>query len=530
MRSDDLNWELPYPSLRDPIFARNVVATSQPLATAAGIEALRAGGNAIDAALSAAITLTVVEPCSNGVGSDAFAIVWDGRSLHGLNASGKSPKLWKWDHYRDRSSMPIRGWESVTTPGAVSAWVELSDRFGRLPFERLFEAAIHYAERGFHIGRRTAFHWSRSIGTLGKFKPFRQHFLPQGRAPQSGELFIRNELAETLREIASTGGDSFYSGRLADRIVEQARKEGGLMRHDDLSSHRVEWCETSLLNYGDITVHEIPPNGQGVAALIALGLLDRLGVREFDPCSEKWTHLQVEAMKIAIRCAFQYFSDPDFMEIGVDELLTSEVLDRAASKIDGRASDSPPPGLPSGSDTVYLCTSDSQGNMVSYIQSNYMGFGSGIVIEGTGIAMQNRGAGFTLEDGHPNRVGPNKRPFHTIIPGFVTRQGKPELAFGVMGGHMQHQGHVQMITRIFDHGENPQAASDAPRWHVTPELGIELEQGYSESTLRGLISRGHRARINKSIDLFGGAQLIARLEDGYCGASDHRKEGNAAGY
>ncbi len=530
MQPDDLNWDLPYRSQRDPVFARNIVATSQPLATAAGIETLREGGNAIDAALAAAITLTVVEPCSNGVGSDAFAIVWDGNTLHGLNASGRSPKLWNWERYRDLSFMPTSGWESVTTPGAVNAWIELSAKFGRLPFERLFDAAIHYAETGFHVGRRTAFHWGQASERLGKFSSFREHFLPQGRAPQAGELFIRSDLAATLREIASTGGDSFYSGRLSNCIVEQAKREGGLMRHEDLASHRAEWCEPCSLKYGEITAHELPPNGQGVAALVALGLLDRLAAREMDPGSETWTHIQVEAMKVAIRCAFQYFSDPEFMEVGIDALLSSDVLDRAASNIGNRASASPPPDLLPGTDTVYLCTSDSQGNMVSYIQSNYMGFGSGVVIEGTGIALQNRGAGFSLNEGHPNRVGPGKRPFHTIIPGFVTRQGKPELAFGVMGGHMQHQGHVQMITRIFDHSENPQAASDAPRWHVTPDFGIELERGYSESAVSGLISRGHRARINESIDLFGGAQLIARLEDGYCGASDHRKEGNAAGF
>ena len=530
MRSDELNWGLPYASRRDPIFARNVVATSQPLATTAGIEALREGGNAVDAALSAAITLAVVEPCSNGVGSDAFAIVWDGNSLHGLNASGKSPNLLRWEQFCGRSSMPVRGWESVTTPGAVSAWVELSRKFGKLPFERLFDAAVHYAECGFHVGRRTAFHWQRSIETLGQFKPFRSHFLPQERAPQAGELFVRSDLAATLREIAATGGESFYRGRLADQMVKQAIEEGGLLRHDDLSHHSVDWCEPASLTYGDITAHEIPPNGQGVAALVALGVLDRLCSRRFDPGSEEWTHLQVEAMKVAIHCAFQHFSDPNFMEVDVKDLLNPEVLDKVASNIGDRAGAMPPPDLLGGSDTVYLCASDSDGAMVSYIQSNYMGFGSGIVIDGTGIALQNRGAGFSLRDGHPNRVGPGKRPFHTIIPGFVTRQGSPELAFGVMGGHMQHQGHVQMITRIFDHGENPQAASDAPRWHVTPEFGVELERGYSKRALEGLISRGHPARINTSNDVFGGAQLIARLESGYCGASDHRKEGSAAGF
>ena len=530
MQPDDLTWDLPYSSQRDPVFARNVVATSQPLATQAGIHALRDGGNAIDAALAAAITLSVVEPCSNGVGSDAFALVWFDNSLYGLNASGKSPQLWNPEHFSDFESMPDRGWESVTVPGAVSGWVELSGRFGKLPFRRLFESAIHYANHGFHVGRHTAYHWKRAETRFGSSSSFREHFLPHGNAPTTGELFQSSALARTLEEIADTQGDSFYRGRIANLMVAQAKKEGGLLRHADLASHSVFWCDPLSLAYGDVDVHEIPPNGQGLAALIALGLMDRLGVRNYEPGSTHWTHLQVESMKVAIRAAFDHFSDPDTMDVDADSLIDSNALDRAAESISQFAARLPPRELHVGSDTVYLSASDADGNMVSYIQSNYMGFGSGIVIGGTGIAMQNRGAGFSLKDGHPNQVGPSKRPFHTIIPGFVTRNGHPELAFGVMGGHMQHQGHVQMVSRIFDHGQNPQAASDAPRWYVTPKYELVLEDGFSQTTKKELASIGHSVREGSSTDLFGGAQLIARLGDGYCGASDHRKEGLAAGF
>ena len=492
---------------------------------------MQAGGNAVDAALAAAITLTVVEPCSNGVGGDAFAMVWDGNQLHGLNASGRSPQSWCPQEFQQYSVMPDRGWKSVTVPGAVSAWVELSDRFGRLSFSDLFESAIHYAEHGFHVGRRTAYHWNRAAGTLGKFEAFREHFLPSGRAPSVGERFLRPDLATTLRAIAFTKGGDFYSGKLAELISKQSLEEGGLLSIKDLQDHQAEWCEPISLGYGSITAHEIPPNGQGLAALIALGILDRLNSRHFEPGSPEWTHLQVEAMKIAIVASFQHISEPQSMETTCEELLDSSLLDRAADSISDRAAETTHYPLPNaGSDTVYLCTADNFGNLVSYIQSNYMGFGSGIVIKGTGIALQNRGAGFTLEPGHPNEVGPSKRPFHTIIPGFVSANGSPQMAFGVMGGHMQHQGHVQMISRVFDHGQNPQAASDAPRWYVSPNYDVVLEKGFATSTIENLRNRGHSVRVSASRDLFGGAQLIACLKDGYCAASDHRKEGQAAGY
>ena len=526
-----MDWDFPYSSRRAPVLARNVVATSQPLAAQAGLDAMRRGGNAIDAALATAITLTVVEPSMNGVGSDAFAIVWDGEAISGINGSGRSPAAWTPERFAGLSQMPMHGWDAVTVPGCVSVWIALSERFGRLPFEELFNAAIHYARDGFHVGHKTAAGWRFAAETLGEFPPFREHFLPHGSPPAPGELFRRRDLADTLTCIAKTRGEAFYRGELAERIAAAAAEEGGAMTLDDLASHRADWVQPIAQSYHDVELLEIPPNGQGLAAQIALAILAHLDTASLQPGSADWTHLQVEAMKIAIRAAFDHFADPDAMRCKPEDLLERDAIRRAAASISRTAAAPlPPVALPVSHDTVYLTAADADGRMVSMIQSNYMGFGSGIVIPGTGISMQNRGAGFTVEPDHPNQVAPNKRPFHTIIPGFVTKAGAPAMSFGVMGGHMQHQGHVQMVTRIFDHNENPQAASDAPRWHVTPDFQVVLESGFSPSAAQDLASRGHAVTISEAEGIFGGAQLIYRLEDGYCAASDHRKEGAAVGF
>ena len=524
-----LDWNFPYASRRAPVFARNVVATSQPLAAQAGLNALRSGGNAIDAAIACAVTLTVVEPAMNGVGSDAFAIIWNGNELVGINGSGKSPSGWKRDRFSG-TSMPRVGWNSVTVPGCVSVWAALSERFGKLPFEQLFTDAVDYAEKGFQVGTKTAAIWAATVETFSDFKPFQKHFAPNGIAPVPGELFRRPELAKTLEKIASTKGEDFYRGELAQRIAQQARDEGGVMTLEDLDSHRILWTTPLAQSYRDISLHEIPPNGQGLAAQIALAILDHTTIDSMEPGSDRWVHYQVEAMKIAIRASFDHFADPRAMRIEPSALLEPDSIRKSAASIDETASPLPPLQLPISHDTVYLCTADDEGNMVSMIQSNFQGFGSGVVIDGTGISMQNRGAGFSLEKEHPNEVAGGRRPFHTIIPGFVTQNREPKMAFGVMGGHMQHQGHVQMVTRIFDHHENPQAASDAPRWHVGPNFDLLLEEGTTSSTYRGLIDRGHHPTISKDSNIFGGAQLIYKLKDGYCAASDHRKEGMATGY
>ena len=524
------DWTFPYRSRRAPVLAHNVVATSQPLAANAGLEMLRQGGNAVDAALATAIALTVVEPCSNGVGSDAFAIVWDGAELSGLNASGRAPAAWTPERFAGRDAMPRQGWDSVTVPGAVSAWVALSRRFGRMPFADLFEPAIRYARRGFHVGHVSAGLWARAADIYAGHADFQIHFLPGGRAPRAGELFVNADLADTLEQIAQSDGEAFYRGALAERIDAAAQAQGGALRTSDLAAHEAEWTVPISQPYRGVELAEIPPNGQGLAAQIALAILERLDVHRFAAGSGDWTHLQVEAMKIAIRAAFDHFADPRAMRVAPDALLAPGAIERAAAGIGSCASALPPTALPVGADTVYLATADEDGAMVSMIQSNYMGFGSGVVVPGTGIAMQNRGAGFSLAPDHPNRVGPGKRPYHTIIPGFVTRRGAPLMAFGVMGGHMQHQGHVQMVTRIFDHGENPQAASDAPRWHVTPDFHVLLETGFDDAAARDLAARGHAVEVVPD-NVFGGAQLVHRLPDGgYCAASDHRKEGAAVGF
>ena len=540
-RTAPFNWTFPYASRRAPVLADNVVATSQPLAASAGIAMLQRGGNAADAALAAAIALTVVEPCCNGVGSDAFAIVWEpaargapdpaAGALLGLNASGRSPAAWRPERFAGRSAMPTLGWDAVTVPGAVSGWRALSRRCGRLPFGELFEPAIRYAERGFLVGHETAAAWRQAKTRYAAFPDFGAHFLPDGEAPAPGTRFLNLALAETLAAIAETDGETFYRGALATAIAGAAKAAGGAMREQDLAAHEPDWVMPVEQPYRGVSVAELPPNGQGLAAQIALAILAELDSASFAPGSAHWTHLQAEAMKIAIRAAFDHFADPRAMRVAPAELLEPGTIRRAAASIRRRAVPLPPVALPTGQDTVYLAAADESGMMVSWIQSNYMGFGSGIVVPGTGIALQNRGAGFSLQPGHPNCVAPSKRPFHTIIPGFVRHAGGPLLAFGVMGGHMQHQGHVQMVARIFDHGENPQAASDAPRWHVTPDFRLLLEDGYDRGVASDLAARGHDVAIGAPHGTFGGAQLVYRLPaDGYLAASDHRKEGAAVGY
>lgn len=520
-----MQFNQPYSSQRSPICAENIVATSQPLAVQAGLEAMRKGGNAVDAALTAAITLTVVEPNNNGLGSDAFAILWDGKQMVGINGSGRSPQAMTLERFSNNGNKPDLGWDTVTVPGAISTWVALSDRYGKLDFETLFEPAINYARNGFQVGPKTAYYWQFAEKNYAKFENFKSHFLP---APQAGQRVKRPALAKTLESIAQSHGESFYRGELADAIVKTAKAEGGLITEADLADHQIDWVAPIVQPYRDIELLEIPPNGQGLAAQIALGILKYGAPPELD-CA-RGIHLQIEAMKMAIQASFKHFADPRAMLLSPEELLEPNSLKAAFASIGSKASALPPVDLPISHDTVYLTTADSDGMMVSFIQSNYIAFGSGIVIPDTGIAMQNRGRGFSTDPNHPNCMAPGKRPFHTIIPGFVTENGAPKMSFGVMGGHMQHQGHVQMVNRIFDHGQNPQAASDAPRWHVFEDFSVGLEQGFPKSIASGLEELGHSVRYVKEEHVFGGAQLILKTEHGYVAGSDHRKEGQAAGF
>jgi gamma-glutamyltranspeptidase / glutathione hydrolase len=525
-----MSWTFPYASQRMPVMAANMVATSHPLAAQAGLRMLQSGGNAVDAALAAAITLTVVEPTGNGIGSDAFAMVWDGENLHGLNASGRSPQSWAPDRFAGMEKMPLFGWDTVTVPGAVDAWAKLSERFGKLPFGNLFHSAISYAQNGFPVTPRIAAGWARAKTLLTDFPDFTATFLPEGRAPSPGQWFRCPDQARTLTEIADSDGESFYRGNLARQITAHAEKTGGSLTEADLATHNSTWLDPIYKDYHGIRLHEIPPNGQGIAALMALGILQHLDVREYPVDSADSIHLQVEAMKIAFAEAHRHVSDPDHMRVEPDALMDQNMLRECANEISMDRASYPRARIPSEKGTVYLTTADQDGMMVSYIQSNYMGFGSGIVVPGTGISLQGRALGFSLERGHPNRVDGGKRPYNTIIPGFVTRDGRPLMSFGVMGGHMQPQGHVQMVVRIFDYGQNPQTASDAPRWHVGENFDLVLEQGCDPAVANELQRRGHRVSMGDEMGLFGGAQLIYRLEDGYCGASDHRKDGQVVGY
>ena len=521
----------PYTSQRMPVLARNVVATSQPLAVQAGLRMLLKGGNAVDAALATAIALTVVEPTSNGIGGDAFAMVWDGESLHGVNGSGRSPASLDPSRFDGMAEMPMYGWDPVTVPGAVDLWARVSERFGRLPFGDLFEPAVQYAHDGFMVSPITAARWADAAQTYKGFRDFERTFLLNGAAPGAGTFFRCPDQARTLTEIAETKGESFYRGALAERIAAHAADTGGWLSASDLAGHASEWATPISQKYRDVALHEIPPNGQGIAALIALGILRWFDLADYPRDSADSLHLQIEAMKAAFGLAHQCVGDPAFMRHTPEQLLDEGRLEAAARAIRMDKAGAPVCEIPPEMGTVYLTAADADGMMVSFIQSNFAGFGSGIVVPGAGISLQNRGYGFTLEKGHPNQVGGGKRPYHTIIPGFVTRDGEPVMSFGVMGGHMQPQGHVQMMTRVFDYGQNPQTAADAPRWHVGKDMSVYLEAGGFNPWVIGQLRRlGHRIVVGDPDWGYGGAQLVMKLGEGYCAGSDPRKDGQAAGF
>jgi gamma-glutamyltranspeptidase/glutathione hydrolase len=524
------SWALPYAWPRKPLFAGNVVSTSQPLAAQAGLAMLAAGGNAVDAILATAITLTLVEPVSNGIGSDAYAIVWDGEKLHGLNASGRSPAGWTPEYFAGQKTVPVRGWNSVSVPGCVSAWRELSLRFGKLPFDRLFEPAIGYGRKGFLVSLTIAGQWAAQVAALKAQPGFAEAFLPNGNPPGPGQLFRFPEHAATLEEIAATKGDAFYRGELAARLEAHAKANGAVMKASDLAAHKSDWVDTLSMDYRGYTLHELPPNGQGIVALIALGILENFDVASHPVDSADSVHLQIEAVKLAFADAQAYVSDIDTMPFPPKRMLERGYLASRAQLIDMKKAQPFAAGTPPKGGTVYLSAADASGMMVSMIQSNYMGFGSGVVVPGTGISLQNRGATFVLQEGHPNRVGPRKRPYQTIIPGFVTKDGKPVMSLGVMGGTMQPQGHTQVMVRIADYRQNPQAASDGPRFRWVQGMDVSVEGGFAKSTLDELKRRGHRIVTVDDYNQFGCAQMIWKLEGGYMAASDPRRDGQAVGY
>ena len=536
------DYTTPYSSTRLPVFARNIVSTSHPLAAQAGLRMLWQGGNAVDAAIAAAAALTICEPVSNGLGSDAFCILWDGKELHGLNASGHAPAAWTPDYFAGKygqaqATPPKRGMDAVTVPGAVAGWAAMSQRFGKLPFADVMQPAIEIAERGYLVPVVVQQKWAAATPELQNLPGFADHFLPRGRAPKVGELFQFPAAARGLREIAASKGESFYRGEMAQALERFSSANGGSLRASDLAAFQPEWVRPLAHNYRGYTVHEIPPSGQGIAALMALGMLEHFDIAAMARDGVDSQHLQIEAMKLAFADVYRYVADPQAMALSTTQLLDPHYLARRAALIDMQRAQTFGPGNPAQGGTVYLTTADENGMMVSFIQSNYMGFGSGCVEPQFGISLQNRGHGFST-DPHAhktaNLVAPGKKPFHTIIPAFLTRDGQPVMSFGVMGANMQPQGHVQTLVRMLDYGQNPQAACDAPRWRFNTGLAINVESGMATDTVQGLASRGHQMEVmNDSYQDFGAGQFIWRAGDpgkeGYVAASDARRDGLVAG-
>jgi len=538
------DWNNPYPSVRIPTFARNVVSTSHPLAAQAGLRILLKGGNAVDAAIATAATMTLVEPVSNGLGSDCFAIVWDGKKLHGLNSSGVAPAAWNVEYFKRKygvndqglANQPKRGWDSVTVPGAVAGWAALHEKLGKLPFAELFEPAIEIAERGYAVPPVVAHKWEAAAAELKDQPGYAETFMPDGRAPAVGEHFRLPAAAYSLRRIAESKGRDFYEGELAEKIAAFSKQHGGAMTLDDLRNYQPEWVEPIKRDYRGYALHEIPPNGQGIAALIALGILERFDLASMPLDSAQSQHVQIEAMKLAFADLYAYVADPRSMTVTPAQMLSDAYLDSRAKLIDLSRASQVKAGRPDAGGTIYLTAADESGMMISFIQSNYMGFGSGVVVPGTGISLQNRGVGFSMDPKSANVVEGGKRPFHTIIPGFLTRDGKPVMSFGVMGGDMQPQGHLQTVVRMLDYHQQPQAACCAPRWKVNRDYTLDVEAAMSPETVAGLKAMGHQLKsvADPYMD-FGAGQFIWRMspddaDRGYVAASDSRRDGQAVGF
>jgi gamma-glutamyltranspeptidase / glutathione hydrolase len=539
----NFNYQNPYTNTRIPLFARNVVSTSHPLAAQAGLRMLLKGGNAVDAAIAAAAALTITEPVSNGLGSDAFCILWDGKELHGLNASGRAPQAWTPGYFHGKygdasNAPPKRGLDSVTVPGAVASWTALSERFGKLPFADLMEPAIDIAERGYLMPPVVQQKWAAATDELRSQPGFADAFLPWGRAPNVGELFQFKAAARGLRAIAQTKGAAYYGGEIAEAIEKFSKANGGSLTAKDFADYRAEWVKPIGKNYRGYTLHEIPPNGQGIAALIALGILDQFDLASLAVDGVDSQHLQIEAMKLAFADVYKYVAEPSSMAVTAEQMLDDAYLASRAKLIDMNKAQDFGAGNPVKGGTIYLTAADENGMMVSFIQSNYMGFGSGAVEPQFGISLQNRGHAFSLDaHGHnpANLVAPGKRPFHTIIPAFLTQDGQPVMSYGVMGANMQPQGHLQTLVRMLDYKQDPQSACDAPRWRYNAGYEINVESNMAADTVAGLASRGHRMEvINDSYQDFGAGQFIWRAGDpkveGYVAASDPRRDGQAVGF
>lgn len=526
-----------YPSERFPAYGRRgMVATSNALAAQAGLEMLKMGGNAVDAALAAAACLTVCEPTSNGIGGDAFAIVAFDGELFGLNASGPSPQGISLPVLEKKgyNELPKFGFVPVNVPGAPAGWIALSKRFGRLPLTEVFASAIYYAEEGYAVSPILARQWKRSVEIYQKqlkgdeFGDWFTTFAPEGRAPEAGETVRLPHHGATLRKIAQTMGEAFYRGDIAERIDSFSRQYGGFLRADDLANYGVEWVKPISTEYRGLEVWEIPPNGQGIVALMALNILKGFEFSKEDKHDPLTYHRQIEALKLAFADAQSSVTDPRYMKVTVEELL-SEDWAAQKRKMIGSSALLPPRSEETTGGTVYLTAADADGNMVSMIQSNYMGFGSGLVVPGTGVALHNRGHNFSFDPEHPNCLAPGKKPYHTIIPGFLTKDGKPLGPFGVMGGFMQPQGHVQVVMNLVDFGHNPQAALDGPRFQWIKGKKVDLEKTLPASIVRQLEQMGHEVTVTEGNAGYGRGQIICRTDQGtFVGGTESRVDGTVA--
>lgn len=528
----------PYASRRRVVYGRRgMVCTSQPLAAQAGLAMLKQGGNAIDAAIATAICLTIVEPVSNSLGSDAFALVWPKgeNKLYGLNGSGYAPGLMTPEAVAAKGHkevMPTTGWSSVTVPGAPSAWAELHKKFGKLPFEKLFEPAIDYARNGYPVSPVISTIWKDAAARFEGLEQEAVHqeffkvLLPAGKGPEPGQLMKFPDHAKTLEELAATYCESYYRGTIAKKIAAFSEVTEGFIREADLAAYKAEWVEPIHTNYRGYEVWEIPPNGHGITALMALNILRGFEFNEKE-CGETY-HKQIEAMKLAYCDAMKYVADPRYMKTKLEDMLSERYAAERRALISEEALD-PFPGDPYCGGTVYLCAADEEGNMISYIQSHFKDLGAGVVVPGTGISMNCRANGFKLDPESDDYLVPGKKPYHTIIPGFLTKDGQAVGPFGVMGGYMQPQGHVQVMANTIDFGMNPQAALDAPRWQWEIGKRIQLEESVPQEIIEDLRRRGHELVLGVPYHKFGRGQIIWRNEEGIlCGATEPRTDGTVA--
>jgi gamma-glutamyltranspeptidase/glutathione hydrolase len=532
---------------RSEVIAQHgMAATSHPLATQVAIDILKKGGSAVDAAIAANACLGLMEPVSNGIGGDLFAIVWDAKEqkLHGLNASGRSPKSLTLDYFLENGykSIPYYGPLPVSVPGCIDGWYELHGKFGKLSMKDNLQPTIDYARNGFPMAELIAYYLERSASRYEKYPGFSEVFMPNGSTPKKGEIFQNPYLANTLEKIANDGRDAFYKGDIAKTMASYMKEQGGFLSYEDLASHKSEWVEPVSANYRGYDVWELPPNGQGLAALQILNILEPYDIASMGFGSEEYMHLLIEAKKLAFEDRAKFYSDPDFNEIPVQQLISKEYAEERGRLINPeRAARSYPAGKLGHGDTIYLTVADKDGNMVSLIQSNYLGIGSGMTPTGLGFVLQDRGNLFSLDKGHMNVYEPGKRPFHTIIPAFVTKDGKPFFSFGVMGGAMQPQGHAQVLINIIDFGMNIQEAGDAPRINHTGSSQptgqemkngglVQLESGFDYEVVRALEKKGHSVVF--SVGPYGGYQGIMWDDKNkvYYGASESRKDGMAIGY